>query len=59
MGNVKEGDHLEDPDVDGRVILIKRDLQEVGCGRMDRIELLQVRDGWRARVNAVINLRVT
>ena len=30
-GNLKEGDHLENPDVDG----IKMDLQEVGCGDMD------------------------
>ena len=37
---------------------IKMDLQEVGCWGMDWIDLAQNRDGLKALVNAVMNLRV-
>jgi hypothetical protein len=42
---------------DGWTIL-KWILREVGWDDMDRIDLAQDRDWWRALVNAVMNLRV-
>ena len=52
-----ERDHWED--LGGRwVDNIMMDLQEVGCGYMDWIELAQDRDRWRTLVSAVMNLRV-
>ena len=36
---------------------IKMDLQEVGCGGADWIDLAQYRDRWRALVNAAMNLQ--
>jgi len=56
-GNLKERDHLGNPDVDGRIIL-KWIFRKWDVGGMDWIELAQDRDRWRALVNAVMNFRV-
>jgi hypothetical protein len=48
---------MEDLRVDGRD-KTKMDMQEVGKGGMDWIDLAQDRDTWRALVNAVMILRV-
>jgi len=37
---------------------IRMDLQEVGCGYMDWIGLVEDRDRWRTLVSAVMNLWV-
>jgi hypothetical protein len=55
-GDLRDGDHLGDPGVDGRTIL-KCIFQKWGGG-MDWIELAQDTDRWRALMNAVMNFRV-
>ena len=37
---------------------IKMDLQEVGCGGMNWLDLAEDRKRWRAVVSAVMNLRL-
>jgi hypothetical protein len=44
-GNLSERDHLEDPGFYVRM-LFKTELQEVGCGGMEWINLMQDRDRW-------------
>jgi hypothetical protein len=56
VGDLRVGDHLGDPGVDGRIIL-KR-IFKTWDGGMDWIELAEDRDRWRALVNAAMNFRV-
>jgi hypothetical protein len=55
--NLSERDHLGDPRRRWEDN-IKMDLQEVGCGGMDWIQLALDRYRWQGLVNAVMNLRV-
>jgi hypothetical protein len=55
-GDLREGDHLGDPCVDGMIILTR--IFKKWYRGIDWIELAQDRDWWRALVNAVMNLRV-
>jgi hypothetical protein len=53
--NLRKRGHWGDQDIDGR---IKIDLQKVGRGRGDWMELAQDRDRWRALVGTVRKFRV-
>jgi hypothetical protein len=53
--NLRERNHLEDPGVDGRIIL--RWLFSKWDRGVDWIDLAQDKDRWRALVKAVMNSR--
>ena len=57
VGKPEEGDRLEDPSIDGRIVLIwifrKWDVQG-----LDWTDMVQDRDRWQALVNVAMNLRL-
>jgi hypothetical protein len=55
-GNLIQGNHLEDPGVDGRIII--KWVFKKWDGGMDWIVLAQDRDRRRELVNVAMNLRV-
>jgi len=52
-GNLRERNHLDDLEVDGKIIL--RRISKKWEGDMDCIDLAHDRDGWRD----VVNLRIS
>jgi hypothetical protein len=53
--NPGERDHLEDPGIDGRIIL--RWIFRNWDWGMELIDMAQDRDKWRALVNSIMSLR--
>jgi len=56
VGRLREGDHLEGPGLDWRILL--KLIFKKWDGGMDWIDLAQDRDRWRAFVKVVMNLQV-
>jgi hypothetical protein len=54
-----ERDHLEHLGLDGRMDNIEMDLQEIGWGGIDRIDLARGNDMLRTVVNSVKNIRAS
>jgi len=54
-GNQRERDHVEDPGIDGMIVLSWIFRKRNGGG-MDWFDLAEDRDRWQALLNAVINL---
>ena len=54
LGDLRERGHLEDPGIDGRIIL-RRNLRKWDVGGMVWISLTQDRDKWWVFVNAEMN----
>jgi len=56
-GNLRERDHLEEPGIDGRII-VRKIYRKWDGGGMDWIDLAQKRDRWWVLVNMAMNLLV-
>jgi hypothetical protein len=54
-GNLREGNHLKDPGLGGRIIL--KWILKKWDGRMNWIDLAHDTDRWRALRNAAISIR--